>query len=415
METDAIIIGGGMAGLSCAVHLTRLGKKCVVLEASDRPGGRVRTDEVDGFLLDRGFQVFLTAYPEAQTLLDYRALDLREFEPGALVWMRGRFQRLVDPWRRPSRLCATLASPAATFGDKVRIAQFRRHVTRGPLADIYQRPEQTMLARLRAQGFSQVVIERFFRPFLGGVFLDRELETSSRLGEFVFRMFSQGTAALPARGMEQLARQLAEQLPGGTLRTGVRVETLDGKRVKLADGQWLEAPHVVVATEAPVARRLLGDPYPASGRSVTCLYYAASEPPLVEPILVLNGEGEAAGPINNLCVPSQVAPSYAPAGQALVSVTVLGAPGDGEGLQRRVKAQLVGWFGSPATHWRHLRTYAIDYALPTQAPPALNPVEKACAVRPGLWLCGDHCDTASINGALASGRRVAEALAAATA
>jgi len=410
---QVVIVGGGMAGLACAAHLARRGRKFTVLEASDRPGGRVRTDRVDGFQLDRGFQVFLTAYPEAQDLFDYGRLELRNFEPGALVWMGGRFRRLVDPWRRPRHLCATLAAPAATFGDKLRIARFRREVARGELAALYQRPEQTMLARLRRQGFSQVVVERFFRPFLGGVFLDRELETSSRLGEFVFRMFAQGAAALPEHGMEALSAQLAASLPAGSVRTGARATAIDGRRVQLASGEWLEGSAVVVATEAPAARKLLGDPHPASGRSVSCLYYAASSPPLSEPILVLNGEGEAAGPINNLCVPSAVAASYAPPGKALVSVTVLGTSDDSEGLQRRVKAQLVGWFGSAAAEWRHLRTYAIDYALPTQTPPALNPVEKPCRVRDGVWMCGDHCDTASINGALASGRRAAEALCAA--
>ena len=405
---DAIVIGGGLAGLTCAHHLCRAGVACQLLEAADHVGGRIRTDHLDGFLLDRGFQVLLTAYPECQLLLDYDALDLCRFEPGALIWMNGKCERLVDPWRRPRHFLATALSPVATLVDKLRVSGFRRHTTRNSLNELYHHREKTTLELLRDRGFSDVIIERFFRPFLGGVFLDRQLETSSRLCEFVFRMFSLGDAAVPRRGMEEIPRQLAARIPAGVIRTNCPVAGIDGQQVILESGERITAEAVIVATAAPAARRLMGDSFPAAGRQVKCLYFAADKPPVEEPILVLNGDPD--GPINNLCVPSQVSPDYAPHGKALISVTVVDDPFTADELQHRVVAQLVSWYGPVASSWQHLRTYEIPYALPVQSPPALEPVVKETRIRPGLYICGDHCDTASINGAMAAGRRAAEHL-----
>ncbi len=405
---DVIIIGGGIAGLVCARRLCESGLQCRLFEASDEIGGRVRTDHVDGFLLDRGFQVFLTAYPEAQRLLDMPRLGLRRFEPGALIHWNGKFHRLSDPWRRPQHLLATALSPVATLADKLRIARFRRQTTDARLSDLYQRPEQTTTARLREFGFSDVIIERFLRPFLGGVFLDRELQTSSRMCEFVFRMFSLGDATLPEKGMGQISVQLASHLPEGVIQTKSPVESLEGQQVMLASGERHTARAVVVATTEPTARRLLGEPTPAPGKSVRCLYFAAPTPPIREPILVLNGDG--VGPVNNLCVPSQLSRSYAPDGQSLISVTVLKQHPDQAALAGSVRDQLQNWFGASVAGWRHLKTYDIPYALPSQPPPALDPVAKPPGARQGIFLCGDYCDTASINGAMASGLRAAQAV-----
>ena len=410
-EHDILIIGGGLAGLTCADALHAAGRSCQVLEASDQVGGRVRTDQVDGFLLDRGFQVLLTAYPEAQALLDYDALQLRRFNSGALVRFRERFFHFADPWRQPRHVFATALSPVATLGDKLRVARFRNHTTRGELSDIYTRSEKTTLDLLQDRGFSPAIMERFFRPFLGGVMLDRELRSSSRLCEFVFRMFSQGETALPAHGMGEIPKQIANRLPAGVVTLNCPVQSIDGEGVELASGERRAARTIVVATEAPTARRLLGDPQPADGRGVTCLYFAAEQPPVRDRTLVLNGAGT--GPINNLCIPSQVASTYAPSGQSLISVTVLETHQDQDALQQQVRAQLTDWFGSVATTWRHLRSYSIPYALPVQTPPALDPVAKPSRLQKNIFHCGDHCDTASINGAMASGRRAAEAVLAA--
>ncbi len=407
VDADVLIVGGGLAGLCCAGRLCGAGVTCRVLEASDAVGGRARTDRLESFLLDRGFQVLLTAYPEAQQTLDYGALDLHPFEPGALIRCGGKFQRLVDPWRRPRHFLPTAFSSVGTLGDKLRIAGLRRRVGRLTLEELFEQPEQTTAERLRDEGFSTKIIERFFRPFLGGVFLDHDLETSSRLFTFVFRMFASGDAVLPSRGMGAIAQQLAGRLPPETVWTNSAVTQLEEHGVRLADGRQLSGKAIIVATESPAAAGLLGEPQPPAGRSVSCLYFAAERPPVDEPILVLNGEG--LGVVNNLCVPSLVAPTYAPPGAALISATVLGIPAiDDHQLESSVRQELQEWFGNQVQTWRHLRTYRLPFALPAQSPPALSPVAKSPRRCEGLWVCGDYLDTASIQGAMVSGRRAAE-------
>lgn len=406
--TDVLIVGAGLAGLSCACELVGKGLSCLVLEASDEVGGRARSDKVDGFILDRGFQVLLTAYPEAERLLDYPALQLARFEPGALVRFDGRFHRVTDPWRRPSGALGSFFSPVGSVADKLRLARLRSRLVHTAPQDSLADETSTM-EFLRDWGFSPRIIERFFRPFIGGIFLERELQTSSRMFEFVFRMFSLGDAALPSGGMGAIAHQLVSRLPEDSVCFGHRVVKVTPQVVTLASGAEIRARTVVVATDQTSAAQLLPELKPLGSRGTTCFYFAAKKAPISEPMLVLNGEGR--GPINNLCVPSVVAHSYAPSGTHLVSATVIGNPGQSpDELLAEVRGQLAEWFGTDVQGWRHLRTYWIPDALPSQTPAAGGATREETCVRPGLYVCGDHRDTASINGALASGRRVANAI-----
>jgi phytoene dehydrogenase-like protein len=418
---DVVIIGAGLAGLCCARELSRRGQTCLLLEASDRVGGRVRTEMVEGFRIDRGFQVLLTSYPEARAILDFDALQLHEFLPGALVRYGGKFHELTDPWRRPFAALLSLASPIGTFTDKLRVADYRGKVLRGPLVEGFEVPETTALEDLREAGFTPAMIERFFRPFLGGIFLDPQLVTSNRMLRFVFRMFSLGPATLPAEGMQAIPRQLAAGLPEGTIRLNAPVASIRPDGVTLGNGMEVPARAVVVATEGPAADRLLqtlptagpgvgrfSEAVATTGQGVTCLSFAAARAPVQQPILVLNGDGT--GPINNLCVPTAVAPSYGPPDRSLVSVTVLGVGHDPAALERDVREQLVAWYGPAPRDWHLLRVDTIPYALPRQAPPALAVPERSVRWRAGVYVCGDHRDNASIQGAMVSGRRAAEAL-----
>lgn len=409
MTSDVVVVGAGLAGLCCARELHRRGIRATVLDAGDAVGGRVRTDVVDGFRLDRGFQVFLTSYPEAQRVLDYPALGLKPFLAGAVVRVGGKFHTLADPWRRPLAAVGSVFGPVGSVADKVRVARLRARVRTGTVEERFRDPETTTLDALHAAGFSAAMIDRFFRPFLGGVFLDADLATSSRMFEFVFRMFAEGEACLPAEGMEAIPRQLAAGLPEGAVRLGARVERVRAGAVVLDTGEEVAARAVVVAADGPSAYRLLGGAAAPESAGVTCLYFAASRPPVEQPVLVLNGEGR--GPVNNLCVPTAVAPGYGPPGASLVSATVLGVPPDEGRLQGEVREQLAGWFGPAVGDWRHLRTYRIPHALPRQVPPALAEPQRPVRCQPGVYVCGDHRDNASINGAMASGRRAAEAVA----
>jgi len=404
-----IIVGAGLAGLHCAVVLAERGTPSVVLDQADAVGGRVRTDAVDGFLLDRGFQVLLTAYPTARDVFDYGALDLRAFDPGALVFTGERLHRVGDPLRRPASLPGTMAAPIGTIADKVRMLRLRQALLAGEMEDLFIRPERTTLEVLRERwGFSELMIERFFRPFIGGVTFDPELRTSSRFFEFVMRMFASGEAAVPARGMQRLPEQLAARLDPDAVRLGVGVVSATADRVILDDGSNLEAEAVVVATGGADA---LTEAAGEQRRTVhaTSVYFAAPGSPVGAPMLVL--DGDRSGPATNVAVLSDVSPHYAPEGRALVCASVPGDPEEDDALLvRRVRAQLRRWFGASVDGWDVLRTYRILHALPDQAPPALAVTEREAQLSDGRFICGDHRDHGSIEGALRSGLRAAEAV-----
>ena len=412
-DSEVLIVGAGLAGLACAVHLTEAGRTVTVLEAGDGVGGRVRTDVLDGFVLDRGFQVLLTAYPEAKAMLDYRALDLQSFLPGALVQLGSQRATVADPLRQPLSLLATAKAPIGSLLDKGRVAMLRQSLVKRSIDEIWQRPDITTLQHLRDAKFSAHMIERFFRPLFGGIFLESELSTSSRMFEFVMRMLADGDNAIPAAGMQTIPNQLAARLPAGTIRLGARVGAVGDHAVTLLDLGIIEAKTIVIATESSQAAKLLGDELSDPGSvPVSCVYFAADEPPIDRPFIVLNGDGASGGPVNNLCVPSLVSKAYAPNGRHLIGASVLGthrAP-DNVSLETAVTAQLTSWFGSQVAKWDHLRTYHVPNAQPRQTPPALSEIERSVRIRPDVYVCGDHRDQASIQGALTSGRRAAEAV-----
>ena len=407
-DADVLVVGAGLSGLACARRLHRSGLKVLVLEASDGPGGRARTDSVDGFLLDRGFQVLLTAYPVTRSELDFAALDLQSFEPGALVRTGGAFHRVSDPFRRPRAALATLRAPIGSWGDKRRVAQLALRVQRGSLAELFERPETSTLSYLTVRGFSDRMIDTFFRPFLGGVFLDPTLETSSRMFEFVFRMFGQADVAVPARGMGALGEQLAADLPSGCVRLNSPVESVNPESVALEGGGSLSARAVVLATDGPATQRLTDlDDIPGF-RPALCVYYAAAEPPVEEGILVLNGEGR--GPVMNFTAMSQVSSAYAPAGRELLSATILGDAIERPDVREEARSQLREWFGPAVDEWEEIAAYRIPIGLPDQSPRAGGVRARSIRTDDGVFVAGDHRRHGSIEGAIVSGLEVAHAV-----
>ena len=382
-DHDVIVVGAGMAGLSCARRLAAAGRAPLVLERSHTIGGRVRTDEVDGFLLDHGFQVLPLAYPEAQALLAYDRLRPGAFERGAIVRVEGRFRRLADPRHAPVRSLRSLAGGVVGVRDGAAVLRLLRGGG----------DETTTVEALRRSGVSRATAETFFAPFLRGIFLEERLTTSSRFLDFVLQSFAEGPAALPAHGMGAIAGQLGEGLE---IRRGTAVATVGPNAVSLESGEQLRARAVVVATAG-----ILDEPR-HGWNGVTCLYYDAPAAPVPGPWLVVNGEG---GPVNNLCVPSEAVPGYAPPGRSLVSVSVLGSS---EPDLEAIGHQLRGWFGSAVSGWRHLRTYRIPRALPAYPVGGFEPLPTRLAA--GLYACGDHREHPSLNGALRSGRLAAEAV-----
>jgi phytoene dehydrogenase-like protein len=403
------IIGAGLAGLRCAAVLSDAGVSAEIYEASDGVGGRARTDVVDGFSLDRGFQVLLTAYPEARRALDYDALELGEFSPGAMIRMNGSLTLFQDPLRRPRSAVSAIRSPVATFPDKLRLGWMRQELAGSSPRRILSRPDRSAIDALRDRGFSERVIEHFFRPFFAGVFIDPDLETSSRLMEIYFRCFARGAAALPAGGMGEMARQMASRLPAGRVHLNRSVAEVRPDGLRVDGGEWLDASAVVVATEESSAARLLRTDPPGTGRSTSCVYFDAPAGDIDGRLLMLAPPGE--GPVNELAVPSSVARRYAPDGRSLVSVSAVGDQARREDLEDAVRGQLAGWFGAATvSRWRHLGTRRIDYALPDFPPGRFEAGGLKPRLDSGMFVCGDHRESPSIQGALVSGRKAAEAV-----
>lgn len=403
MTVDAVVVGAGLAGLTAARTLADAGREVVLLEASDAPGGRVRTDLVHGFRLDRGFQVLLTAYPDVARQLDVAALDLRRFDPGSLVWIDDRLHAVGDPIRMPRRILDSAVAPVGSLADKVRLARLLLRLRRADPRALLRGPDRTTLEALRAEGFSATIIDRFFRPLIGGIQLDPDLGASSRMFEVVLRCLAVGDSAVPAAGMQAIPDQLAQRLPNGVLRLNTAVTNVGDGSVTTSAGEVLRAQHVVVATEGPAAAALLGLP-PVASRPVSCVWFAAEQPPFAQKLIALDGSDS--GPALNVSVMTNVVPEYGPGGAALIAAA---CPGRADAdLEPAVRYQLRTWWGSPVDKWRHLRTDVIAHAQPNSRPP-FHP-KRSVQVRDHLYICGDHRDTPSIQGALYSGRRVAETI-----
>jgi phytoene dehydrogenase-like protein len=406
---DVIIVGAGLAGLACAVRLMDENISFSILEADQRIGGRLKSDHIDGFILNHGFQVLQTAYPEARRVLDYDQLALKPFWPGAIVRVNGKFHRIADPARRPRELWSTLTAPIGTMGDRLKLLRLTQKVRRKSPSEIFQDQDMTTLEFLNSRGFSERMIQRFWTPFFAGVCLDPGIEASCRVFQYVLKIFAEGDVALPARGVAAIVDQLAEKLPIERIRTKARVESVHPQGVVLASGESIDASVVVLATEGPETARLMGDKAKEGSRGEFCLYYAAKTAPIDVPFLVLNGEG--VGRINSLTVPSIVAPTYAPSGQHLISVVVLGsADADSSGVETAVRNELAVWFGTVVNQWRHLKTFGIKHALPAQSPPMPDPTLAAGPVKPGIFICGEYGSVPGIQWALLSGRHAAEAV-----
>ncbi|MCF2446620.1 FAD-dependent oxidoreductase [Dyadobacter sp. CY345] len=407
-KTDVLIIGAGLSGLTAAKVLKAAGKSIKILEASDHVGGRVRTDEVDGFLLDRGFQVLLTAYPETKRFLEYDALDLRKFDPGALILNENGTTRIGDPLRQPGTLISTLSSPAGTLGDKMRMLGLKIKLAGKGIDEIFSEEQTTTLAYLDNAGFSARMLNQFFKPFMSGIFLEDKLSTSSRMFEFVFKMFSEGDAAIPAKGMGMIPLQLARDLSAQELIIHEKVIEIDGNTVRTLTGSVYQAANILIATD----QLNLPKPFEQSVRayhSVTNMYFTSPGKPFGKPLIALNTlPGKL---VNNIAVMNEISPAYSKNGDALISLSLIGDHSNVNSSELQTKAlrEMKTWFPE-ATSWKHLKTYHILYALPDDDQVTNEPVPMAKKLYPNCFVCGDYLMNGSINAAMKSGRLAAEAI-----
>ena len=406
---DVVIVGAGLAGLAAARELSIHGVDVIVLERNAGVGGRVRTDRVDGLQMDHGFQLYNPAYPEAARVLDHAALDLRSFTPGVVALTDHGPTRLGDPRKRPRWVVDALSRRTGGLAGKLRFAAYAWQTARAGRPEREGREDMTSEVALLSAGVDPVLLESVLRPFLSGVFLEDRLDTSRRFMDLVLTSFVHGIPAVPAAGMQAIPEQLLNALPEGTVRTEAVVDSVRPGRVTADDGDHVGAAVIVAADPATAGTLLPGLPVP-EGRDVTTFYYLADGDPALlasgEPILLVDGR-RSRGPVINTVVMTHAAPTYATGGRTLVSASVLGLRTDAED-ELAVRNHLAQLYGVGTRGWDMVGCYPVPYALP--AMPVPLDIRKPVALGDGVFLAGDHRDTASIQGAMVSGRRAADAV-----
>jgi protoporphyrinogen oxidase len=411
MNPTITIIGAGISGLSVALHLHRKGFDVKIIEASDRVGGRIKTDVLDGFRLDRGFQVLLTAYPEAKQLLDYDALKLKTFLPGATVLYDGGQLEIADPFRRPSALLATAFAPVGSLKDKFNTFILKNKLIAKSVEGIFAQPQKSSLEQLKEYGFSAKMINRFFKPFFSGIFLENDLATPNRMFDFVMKMFSEGDAAIPALGMEEIPKQLASQLPSDCFTFNTKVVDIKENTIYTNSGAEIHSDLIIIATEATELISKFKGTVETKHHSVTNVYFETTVAPSNKAVVVLNASAKEKI-VTNITVMTNVSKAYAPAGKVLISVSCNGILDfSDEELAQKIKTELQPWFGNQIKDWTHLKTYQVNYALPNLKVLKDDLTATDMKISDTLYCCGDHLMNGSINAAMKSGRLLADLVA----
>ena len=412
-NTDVVVIGAGLAGLAAARLLAIAGRQVTVIEASDDIGGRVRTDEVDGLLLDRGFQLYNPSYDEGAKILDLKLLDVKEFSPGVIVAIDGRNYRLGDPRREPTWAVDSLLAPVGPLSAKLKFAKYALKLAFTQLNS--EKFDQHTGAFLR-HNFGNEFTDKVLRPFLAGVFLEEGLGTSKRFFDIALKSFIAGTPGVPASGMQAIPRQLEAQLPVGTIHFNTTALAVAQSMVRTDRGD-IRCRSVVIATNARSAKTLIPSLAVPPSHGVTTWYHLADcdkrELTKGQSTLIVDGKRynghqiDASRPLVNTVVLTNSAPSYASRDRVLVSSSALGVH-DSVGSESAVRTHLAALYKVPTTSWTHVATYPIPDALPAMIPP--HAVESSVRLGEGVYLAGDYRQISSINGAFISGRRAAEAL-----
>ena len=399
------IIGAGVAGLVAALELERQGLQPTILEATDRVGGRVKTDYIDGFQFDHGFQVLLTAYPEVKRYLDVDALDHRTFRSGAMIYSGHSSFLFADPLREPATLLRAFTSQAGKLTDKWKLWRLSENLKNKSIDSLFESESISTMAFLRNYGFSDAIIRNFFKPFFSGIFLENELETSARMFQFIFKMFSEGHAAIPEKGMQAIPEQLLSQLKNSTVHYNAPVTSIDNTKVASGLGNF-DFEALIVATDP--SSLLSKDANVIEYQSTVNLYFSIAEE---------NHQGyiglqtSPSSIINNISFMTDVASSYAPKGQSLISVSVVGTPKKlGKELRDVVLKELGVMLNKTEDEITFLKSYHIKKALPKLSDPTMKPETMDLSYGDHVILAGDHLLGGSLNAAMASGRYAVDTL-----
>ncbi|WP_326649464.1 MULTISPECIES: NAD(P)/FAD-dependent oxidoreductase [unclassified Streptomyces] len=415
-HADVVIVGAGIAGLSAAHQLTSAGVSVSVLEAAPHVGGRMATQQIDGFRLDRIGQLLNTSYPELRRSAGLGDVVLRPFSPGVLVHSGGRLRRTGEAGsaRRGSphalrgvggafTVARALASAPRPL-DQARLGASLARLAATPVERLLARPERPTANSLCARGLPARTVHGFLRPLLSALLCDPALDTSSRCADLALRGFARGRMCVPEGGAAALPERLAASLPSGTVHTGVWVTDASITQVTTKEYGDIGCRALVLATGARAAAELLPGLRVPPFHPVTVLHHTAPAPPLSDPALLL--DADHGGPVSHTAVMSEVDPSRAPHGRVLISSTVLGTPPPD--LDRTVRTHLATLYGTPTDDWELLAVHHDPEAVPAMPPP--HDLRRPVRLLSGLYVCGDHRDTSTVQGALFSGRRAADAI-----
>lgn len=396
------IVGAGISGLTAATVLEQKGYSPVLLEASDRVGGRVKTDVINGYQLDHGFQVLLTAYPAAQKYLDYDSLELQNFLPGASIFKNGKQEVIGDPLRDASLLFSTLFANIGTVADKLKILKLNTSLKKKSIDEIFSDEAQTTFSYLTDLGFSSEIIDDFFTPFFSGIFLENKLETSSRMFEFVYKMFGEGNAALPKGGIEEIPKQLLHQLKNTVIKYNTSVSSIGDSKILLADGQEIESDFIIVATEASNLIQNLKN-QAIEWQSCDTLYFETENKTIKKPLIgLIPDQGTI---INNIFYHTSLKTAIN-AGKELLSVTVVDNQGlTGKGLIDQVQTELKEFCGITSSTF--IKHYSIPKSLPKLSDLNYEISPSETRLTETVYLAGDLQLNGSLNAAMIAGEKAA--------
>ncbi|OIJ65456.1 NAD(P)/FAD-dependent oxidoreductase [Streptomyces mangrovisoli] len=422
-QADVVVVGAGIAGLSAAHRLTSAGVSTAVLEAAPCVGGRMSTEKVDGFRLDRIGQLLFTSYPELRLTPGFEGLVLRAFAPGVLLHSDGRRHRagapasgrsargalhvvraLASAPRSPVAAAPRTAAPLGGPVDQARLSTALARIAATPVERLLARPDLPAAAALAERGVPARTVEGFLRPLLAALLCDPDLTTSSRCADLALHAFARGRLCLPEGGAESVPELLARSLPPGTVHTGVRVTSVATNAVTTAEHGVVRCRAVLLATDARAAAELLPGLRVPDFHPVTVVHHTTDEPPQTGASLLL--DADRGGPVAHTAVLSRIDPSRAPAGRALISSTVLGRPP--EGVDTAVRMHLSRLYGTSTRRWETLAVHHTPEAVPAMRPP--HDLRRPVRLLAGLYVCGDHRDTSTVQGALHSARRAAAAV-----
>jgi len=405
-EKKIYIVGAGLSGLIAALELEKAGFSPIILEATDRVGGRMKTDVVDGFRMDHGFQVLNTAYPEAKKYLDLKALALKNFDPGAVIFDGQDSYVITDPLRSPLKIVGMAFSKVGTFLDKVKMFALTQELKKKSNEEIFSEPSLPTHQYLKDYGFSDQIINNFFKPFFRGIFLEKHLNTSSRMFEFVFKMFSVGNAAIPEKGMGEIPEMIKRQLSSSKIYFHSPVQSVEGDQITLETGEQLKADRVIIAVQPDKVMKQLQGQFP-SPRRVANLYFSTQRSFLARPMIGLYPGDHL---VNNIVFMDDVSKAYSTNGRSLLSVTVLESDLSEKELIKAVQSELEQFSGVKAEYFKHVKSYFIPYALPQVDDLKYSIPYTEAKVFDHVFLAGDYLLNGSINAAMTSGRIAAEAV-----